>query len=139
MTCAVDLMTVGPTIMPEQPGPERPRAAAPVALADDDLPDVATALFGVRVEHLLTFAVLADELHFTRAAQRLFLSQSGVSRRVLLLERCLGVSLIDRSGRRVVLTSAGRQLLPHAVAVLQHLSAAGSALGRSCDRVIELP
>ena len=68
----------------------------------------------VDVQRLRCFVTLAEELHFTRAAGRLFVDQSALSRQIRRLERDLGVQLFHRSTRRVELTPAGRLLLPEA-------------------------
>ncbi|MER6768131.1 LysR family transcriptional regulator, partial [Amycolatopsis sp. NPDC000746] len=60
------------------------------------------------------FLVLADELHFTRAAARAHLVQSSLSSSIAALERELGAALFTRSRRKVELTEAGRALLPSA-------------------------
>ena len=57
------------------------------------------------------FLTLAEELHFTRTAERLHLPQSRVSRLVASLERRVGGTLFDRTSRRVTLTPLGKQLL----------------------------
>jgi DNA-binding transcriptional LysR family regulator len=62
--------------------------------------------------HLRAFLVLAEELHFGRAAARLFMTQPALSQQIRALERDLGVWLIDRTTRRVCLSHAGRELLP---------------------------
>ncbi|GHC45357.1 LysR family transcriptional regulator [Streptomyces cinnamoneus] len=62
---------------------------------------------------------LAEELHFGRAARRLFVSQPAFSRQIRALEEHLGVSLVERSTRRVELTPAGEALLPQARAVVE--------------------
>ena len=61
-------------------------------------------------DQLQTFLALAQIENFSRAGERTGLSQSGVSRRIRLLEESLGVRLFERLGRRAVLTSAGRTL-----------------------------
>jgi DNA-binding transcriptional LysR family regulator len=54
------------------------------------------------------FAVLAEEMHFTKAAARLFVSQPSLSQQIRAFEADLGVALLDRSGPRFALTEAGR-------------------------------
>lgn len=76
-------------------------------------------LLGVRLELLQSFVVLSEELHLGRASARLFLSQSGLSRRLMALEAQLQVPLFLRSSRRVELAVRGRVLLPHARCLLE--------------------
>lgn len=97
-----------------------PHAGVPLRRrADSSGGDRRSALpAGLRVDLLVAFVVVAEELHFTRAADRLFLSQSGLSRRIIMLEAVLGVPLVLRSTRVVELTSGGEALLPHATAIL---------------------
>jgi DNA-binding transcriptional LysR family regulator len=64
----------------------------------------------VELRELRVFLVLADELHFGRTAERLGISQSGVSQAVRVLESRLGVKVFDRTSRRVRLTPAGEAL-----------------------------
>ena len=68
----------------------------------------------MELRHLTTFLAVARHLSFTRAAQELGYVQSSVTAQVKALENDLGVPLFARLGRRVVLTDAGRELLPHA-------------------------
>ena len=72
---------------------------------------------------LRAFVAVAEDLNFTRAAQRLHLAQQALSSQIRQLERRLGVELFERTTRKVALTGAGEQLLPHAVAALATLDA----------------
>jgi len=80
----------------------------------------------IELRELRIFLTLAAELHFRRAADRLGISQSGVSEAVRLLERRLGAKLFDRTSRRVMLTPAGeglkRNLAPTLSALEQALT-----------------
>ncbi|MFD9071564.1 LysR family transcriptional regulator [Streptomyces lasiicapitis] len=67
---------------------------------------------------LRAFLVVAEELHFTRAAARLYVAQQALSRDVRRLERELGIGLFARSTRQVTLTVEGERLLPYARRVL---------------------
>jgi DNA-binding transcriptional LysR family regulator len=61
-----------------------------------------------------TFVTLAEELHFGRAAERLFLTQQALSKRIQRLERTAGEPLFARRHNAVELTLAGGRFLPHA-------------------------
>jgi DNA-binding transcriptional LysR family regulator len=80
---------------------------------------------------LRAFVTVAEELNFTRAAERLHLAQQALSAQVRQLETRLGVSLFDRTTRRVELTAAGAELLPHARALLEALAAGTQAAQRA--------
>ncbi|WP_251093613.1 LysR family transcriptional regulator [Streptomyces sp. Caat 7-52] len=67
---------------------------------------------------LRAFVAVAEELHFTRAAARLYVAQQALSRDVRRLERELGAELFLRTTRQVTLTPDGERLLPHARRVL---------------------
>src|SRR5581483_11775230 len=68
----------------------------------------------MEVRQLQIFRVLAEELNFTRTAQRVNTVQSNVTAQIKALEEELGAPLFDRLGRRVTLTDAGRRFQPFA-------------------------
>src|ERR1051326_9086042 len=77
---------------------------------------------------LRTFCALARTGSFTQAARELHLTQSGVSHSMKALERDIGCRLLDRLGKKVVLTQAGEQLLHHATKILQEMENARESL-----------
>jgi DNA-binding transcriptional LysR family regulator len=77
---------------------------------------------------LRAFVALARTGSFTVAGRQLFLSQSAVSHSMKALEEDVGCRLLDRLGKRVVLTQAGEQLLHHAGKILGEMAAARSSL-----------
>lgn len=82
----------------------------------------------MELRQLECFIAVAEELHFGHAAARLCMTQPPLSRQIQLLERDLGVVLIERSSRRVELTAAGRSFLRDARHVLEFsLRAAATA------------
>lgn len=68
----------------------------------------------MEVRQLEIFCSLAEELNFTRTAQRVHTVQSNVTTQIKALERELGAPLFDRLARKVILTEAGRRFLPYA-------------------------
>ncbi|MET7770276.1 LysR family transcriptional regulator [Nocardia sp. NPDC005366] len=81
------------------------------------------------------FIAVAEEQNFTRAAERVHISQSGVSAQIRQLERELGAELFDRSTRIATLTVAGKAALEHARATLAAAKAIGQAVGEVTDLV----
>lgn len=75
-------------------------------------------LIDMRLWH--QFVVLAQELHFGKAAQRLHMTQPPLTQAIAGLERTLGVRLFDRTQRSVRLTAVGAVLLPQVEQLLQH-------------------
>src|SRR5471030_962937 len=82
----------------------------------------------MELRQLEYFIAVAEEANFTRAAERVHISQSGVSAQIRQLERELGCDLFDRSGRSVQLTEVGAAVLPHACAALDAVECARLAV-----------
>jgi len=72
----------------------------------------------MEVRQLRIFRTLAEELNFTRTAEKVNTVQSNVTAQIKALEEELGIPLFDRLGRRVALTDAGRNFLPFALQAL---------------------
>jgi DNA-binding transcriptional LysR family regulator len=72
----------------------------------------------MEVRQLQIFRTLAEELNFTRTAEKVNTVQSNVTAQIKALEEELGIPLFDRLGRRVTLTDAGRNFLPFALQAL---------------------
>ncbi|MCW2541630.1 MAG: LysR family transcriptional regulator [Frankiales bacterium] len=66
----------------------------------------------LNLDQLRTFVVVAEELHFGRAARRLHMAASPVSRKIKELESAMGIPLFERDTRHVQLSPAGGELLP---------------------------
>jgi len=73
----------------------------------------------LEVRQLEYVVTVAEELHFARAAERLGIASPPLSRAISRVERQLGVTLFERTSRRVELTSAGARFLPDAYAALR--------------------
>jgi LysR family hydrogen peroxide-inducible transcriptional activator len=86
------------------------------------------------LSQLRAFVAIAEYRHFGTAAARLSVSQPTLSQALAALEHGLGLQLIERSTRRVLVTAVGMRLLPQAIATLEAAdcfvaSAAGAGLG----------
>ena len=77
---------------------------------------------------LRAFSVLARTGSFTQTARELHLTQSGISHSMKALETDVGCRLLDRLGKKVVLTQAGEQLLQHAQKILSEMDSARDSL-----------
>jgi LysR family hca operon transcriptional activator len=73
----------------------------------------------IELRHLRYFIAVAEELNFTRAAQRLHTAQPSLSQQIRTLEAYLGAPLLKRDNRKVELTAAGQRFLLEARLVLQ--------------------
>jgi DNA-binding transcriptional LysR family regulator len=76
----------------------------------------------MELNELNAFVAVAESGSFSLAAERLYLTQPAVSKRIAALERKLGVRLFDRIGRKVGLTEGGVQLLPRARRMLDEMA-----------------
>lgn len=77
-----------------------------------------------QIDDVIAFLRIAEKSSFKAAAEELFVSQPALSRRIEKLESALGAQLLERTTRRVSLTTAGEQFLPHAHAALEELELA---------------
>jgi len=85
------------------------------------------------LRHLRAFVALAEELHYGRASERLYITQPALSQTIQQLEDALGFRLFVRSTRAVALSPEGVRLLPHvkpAVAAVDRIGLEAQRLGR---------
>lgn len=93
------------------------------------------------LRRLECFVAVAEELHFGRAAERIFLGQATVSEAVRKLEAQIGGGLFDRTSRQVRLTPLGERLLPEARAALLQVRRAyevGTTFAREATEVLSV-
>lgn len=81
----------------------------------------------LELRHLRYFVIVADELHFGRAAARLAVSQPALSVQIRQLEEMVGARLLERHSRQVALTEAGRTFADAAARILREVEAAADA------------
>lgn len=74
----------------------------------------------MKIQHIRYFLVLANELHFWRASEKLYTSQSNLSRHIQSLEDEMGVKLFERDKRNVELTAAGKFLQSEWKELIEH-------------------
>lgn len=78
----------------------------------------------IELRHLHYFKILAEELHYRKASEKLFISQSALSQQIKQLEQILGQSLFDRTNKRVVLNEAGKVFYLDTIQVIQRMQSA---------------
>jgi DNA-binding transcriptional LysR family regulator len=87
----------------------------------------------MELRHLRYFVAVAEEMSFTRAAERLHMRQPPLSIQIRHLERELGAELFDRSGRGITLTLAGRTLFDEARRIIDEIDGAARTIRRIAD------
>ncbi|UKJ06190.1 LysR family transcriptional regulator [Solitalea lacus] len=78
----------------------------------------------IELRHLNYFRMLAEELHYRKASEKLFISQSALSQQIRQLEQLLEVLLFDRTNKKVALTDAGKLFYNDTVEVLNKVESA---------------
>jgi len=91
-------------------------------------------MINVTLKHLRGFVAVAEEGSYSRAAQRLFLTQSSVTATIQQVEQAIGLTLLDRTTRRVALTNEGSEFLPVARRLLKDFDAAVSDIRAVAER-----
>ena len=82
----------------------------------------------IELRQLEYFVAVSNELHFTKAAEKLNISQPSLSQQIRALEHEIGMPLFDRIGKKISLTEAGRILLSHSKKVFHEVEQAYAAI-----------
>lgn len=77
--------------------------------------------YQLELRHFTYFLAVAEELHFRKAAERLFISQPGLSRQIKQMEEIIGAALFIRDKRNVRLTAAGEYLKKEITYIFNHI------------------
>lgn len=83
---------------------------------------------GVKLRQLQYFLAVAETLHFSKAAEKVFVTQPTLSHQIAELESHIGMPLFDRAGKSVRMTEAGKLFAVHAVRALKELESGWTAL-----------
>ena len=86
--------------------------------------------YQLEFRHLKYFMAVAQELNYRKAAEKLFISQPGLSRQISQMEEVLGVKLFERTKRKVELTPAGEHLRQETLLLNNHLEGIKKELKR---------
>lgn len=73
----------------------------------------------MNIEKLITFVTIADEKSISKAAEKLHMTQSAASQQISSLEKNLGLNLLVRNGRNVILSEEAEEILPYARCVIE--------------------
>ena len=84
----------------------------------------------MELRQLRYLVALAEERHFTRAAEREHIAQPALSQQIRRLEQTLGLALVERTTRHVAMTEAGELLVARARRILTEVAAAEAELQR---------
>lgn len=87
-------------------------------------------VISIELRQLEYFLAVSKELHFTKAAEKLNISQPSLSQQIRALEHEVGMPLFDRIGKKISLTEAGRVLLSHSKTIFHEVEQARSRHSR---------